>query len=604
MSQPVPSVPSGVDRRRTSRASGPRSSTIGVQTGPGAIALTRIPFGASCTATDRTKPITPAFAVAYAVRPTPRIPATDDTQMTEPPPRRSIAGTAVRVARNIDLRSTAITRSHSSSCVSRRSARDSMPTLLWRMSTPPQRRSASATIVRQSSAWVTSAAKAEASPPSPTMVFAVSSARSRAWSTHSTRAPSRAKRMAAALPLPTPGPREPAPVTSATLPFSRSPMARLRRGLDAFVHARTPRLRRDVPPHVLHRLPDGPHVELRLLHDAHSVLPRGLQVLALPGEHRLLQLVGDLPPRGGHDLLGRGRHLLPEPLVEQSDPGHADVVGEVEVLLDLPQLRRVDDLERVLLTFDGAGLERREHLGPRHRCGGGAERAPRRHHGGDLRHADLQALEVGGLQHLDLARGELAGAAVSVAEHAQAPLLDHRPVPLLPDRSVQHLPHVVPIAEHVGQEERVVDAVTGHAGDHHPDRAELHALDHLALAAELAGAEVRDLDLACRPLAHELRQLLAGDRGRVGRGRRAAPLEGERLLFLGGDRGDPGRRRERARGGGGTGEERAAGQHVQSSSCECPPVIVPPPSVDWAADDERRHVAQDEERHEQHHEEG
>src|SRR5437867_4170595 len=39
MSHPVPSVPSGLARRRRSRASGPRSWTIGVQTVPGAIAL-------------------------------------------------------------------------------------------------------------------------------------------------------------------------------------------------------------------------------------------------------------------------------------------------------------------------------------------------------------------------------------------------------------------------------------------------------------------------------------------------------------------------------------------------------------------------------------
>src|SRR5881409_2475670 len=145
--------------------------------------------------------------------------------MTAPPPRFSIAGTAARVARNIDLRSTAITRSHSSSCVSTRSLRDSMPTLLWRMSSPPQRWLASATIPSQSAARVTSAAKAVASPPSPRMIPTVSSARSLNWSTHRTRAPSRAKRMAAALPLPRPGPRDPAPVTIAILPVSRSLMA-------------------------------------------------------------------------------------------------------------------------------------------------------------------------------------------------------------------------------------------------------------------------------------------------------------------------------------------------------------------------------------------
>src|SRR5438876_4451157 len=148
--------------------------------------------------------------------------------MTTPPPRFSIAGTAARVARNIDLRSTAITRSHSSSCVSTRSLRDSMPTLLWRMSSPPQRSLASATIPSQSAARVTSAAKAVASPPSSRMIPTVSSARSLSWSTHRTRAPSRAKRMAAALPLPRPGPRDPAPVTIAILPVSRSLMASLR----------------------------------------------------------------------------------------------------------------------------------------------------------------------------------------------------------------------------------------------------------------------------------------------------------------------------------------------------------------------------------------
>src|SRR2546425_6700416 len=52
----------------------------------------------------------------------------------------------------------------------------------------------------------------------------VSSARSFCASTQSTRAPSRAMRIAAALPLPTPGPRAPAPVTIAILPASRSPI--------------------------------------------------------------------------------------------------------------------------------------------------------------------------------------------------------------------------------------------------------------------------------------------------------------------------------------------------------------------------------------------
>src|SRR5499426_694186 len=230
MSQPVPSVPSGLARRRRSRAALPRSSTMGVHTGPGAIALTRIPFGPSWTATERTNPITPALAVAYAVRPYPRSPAIDDTQITAPPPRRAIAGTAACVARNIDLRSTAMTRSHSSSVVSSRPLRDSMPTLLCRMSTPPQRSTAAFTIAAHSAARVTSAACATASPRSARIAATVSSARSFIWSTQKTLAPSRAKRMAVALPLPRPGPREPAPVTIAILPFRRPLTGRSPRG--------------------------------------------------------------------------------------------------------------------------------------------------------------------------------------------------------------------------------------------------------------------------------------------------------------------------------------------------------------------------------------
>src|SRR5438128_4924975 len=54
------------------------------------------------------------------------------------------------------------------------------------------------------------------------MSFAVSSAAAPLRSTQYTCAPSRANVTAAALPLPQPGPIEPAPTTIATLPLSRS----------------------------------------------------------------------------------------------------------------------------------------------------------------------------------------------------------------------------------------------------------------------------------------------------------------------------------------------------------------------------------------------
>src|SRR5215469_7176750 len=68
----------------------------------------------------------------------------------------------------------------------------------------------------------TSAVKAVALPPSPAMILAVSSAAAGLRSTQNTCAPSRAKVTAVALPLPQPGPIEPAPTTIATLPLSRS----------------------------------------------------------------------------------------------------------------------------------------------------------------------------------------------------------------------------------------------------------------------------------------------------------------------------------------------------------------------------------------------
>src|SRR4051812_39607688 len=72
-----------------------------------------------------------------------------------------------------------------------------------------------------SPALLTSAVKASAVPPSDRMMAAVSSAAAPLRSTQSTCAPSRANVTAVALPLPQPGPIEPAPTTIAVLPLSR-----------------------------------------------------------------------------------------------------------------------------------------------------------------------------------------------------------------------------------------------------------------------------------------------------------------------------------------------------------------------------------------------
>src|SRR6266851_1518581 len=72
----------------------------------------------------------------------------------------------------------------------------------------------------------TSARQAAQAPPSPSMIVLVSATASSLTSTRKTLAPSRAKRAAVALPLPQPGPLDPAPVTSATFPARRPGIAR------------------------------------------------------------------------------------------------------------------------------------------------------------------------------------------------------------------------------------------------------------------------------------------------------------------------------------------------------------------------------------------
>src|SRR5918912_4397981 len=79
-----------------------------------------------------------------------------------------------------------------------------------------------ATIASTSAARDTSAVNAVALPPSALMMLTVSSAAAPLRSTQNTCAPSRAKVTAVALPLPQPGPTDPAPTTIAVLPLSRS----------------------------------------------------------------------------------------------------------------------------------------------------------------------------------------------------------------------------------------------------------------------------------------------------------------------------------------------------------------------------------------------
>src|SRR3984893_2803272 len=85
------------------------------------------------------------------------------------------------------------------------------------MSMRPHRLCASSTIALMSRSLVTSASNAIALPPSASIIPAVSCAENTLRSTHSTKAPSRAKVRAVARPLPMPSPGLwPAPTTMAT----------------------------------------------------------------------------------------------------------------------------------------------------------------------------------------------------------------------------------------------------------------------------------------------------------------------------------------------------------------------------------------------------
>src|SRR5689334_2124134 len=113
-------------------------------------------------------------------------------------------------------------RSHSASLTSTTLPTSAMPTLLSTTSMRPYAFRHAATIASTSAALDTSDVCAMALPPSLVMIPTVSSAAAGFRSTQKTCAPSRAKVTAVALPLPQPGPIDPAPTTIATLPLSRS----------------------------------------------------------------------------------------------------------------------------------------------------------------------------------------------------------------------------------------------------------------------------------------------------------------------------------------------------------------------------------------------
>src|SRR6202050_2354315 len=134
--------------------------------------------------------------------------------MIAPPPRFSMIGAAIQVPMITAVRSISITRRH---CVSDACGYPGipvpMPALLYKMSRPPNFSTAVSIILRASASWVTSALTNVARPPALSVCFAVSAPPAVSTSATTIEAPSCARRIEVARPIP-----DPAPVMTATFP--------------------------------------------------------------------------------------------------------------------------------------------------------------------------------------------------------------------------------------------------------------------------------------------------------------------------------------------------------------------------------------------------
>src|SRR5439155_1297086 len=178
-------------------------------------AFTRILNGATSTASPRVSVTTAPLVALWAVTPGRGATAPIEAVFTiTPPPRSFITGTANLQPRYTPRTLVAKTRSYSSSGSSQSGViRCEKPALLTRMSSPPKPDTASSIIAFTSAERETSARKKRAAPPSLAIAEATRRPFSSFTSATTTRAPSRAKRVAIASPNP-----DPAPVTTAILP--------------------------------------------------------------------------------------------------------------------------------------------------------------------------------------------------------------------------------------------------------------------------------------------------------------------------------------------------------------------------------------------------
>src|SRR4051812_41492050 len=208
-------------RARTKPGAAPSSAfansplSIGVLTGPGHRALTRIPSLANCTASSRLMASTPPLLAVYEICEVaePSTATNDAVLMIEPPPCTRICSMAYLLQRKTEVRLTSCTRRHASSPVVRMesSSGGEIPALLNATSRPPKVSTARSKSLRTSPSAVTSVAT-NSPPTSSAAALPLASS----TSAHTIWAPSAPNRRTVASPMPLP-----APVTTATLPASR-----------------------------------------------------------------------------------------------------------------------------------------------------------------------------------------------------------------------------------------------------------------------------------------------------------------------------------------------------------------------------------------------
>ena len=180
-----------------------------------------------------------------------------------------------------------------------------------------------------------------------------------------------------------------------------------------------------------------------------------------------------------------------------------DVTGQRNVALYFPELRRGDDRDGVFLTVDHTLLKGGEQLGEGHRCGCGTHFGERLHVHLVFHGAQFQTFQIRRGPNRTLRVGHMTEAIFGPRKADQLVFVDLGQQ-FLTDLAIQHRACVIVVTEQEGQVQRVnfgyKVAQRAGGGDHHVQRSDLQAFDHVTLAAQLPGGGLRAGEFATRQL--------------------------------------------------------------------------------------------------------